>query len=279
MSHSSPRSAARVDQSVDSSIGDSKAVSRRAVTKGLVWSVPVVAAAAAVPMAVASTGCTPVSFTSQAAVFTRSSATSAMFTWVDALGDGRDLTLTFNAVYTGQNNPPNMAINTTSNLTLDTTQQGGEALPSLRLSLDTLTLANNGGGENVTFSFALGGAPVAVENLTYKIKDIDGFKAQDGNGGAERISITAGTGTIVNTAWVTGSGTGADRWRLSPQAPDTEVVPSSTAGNVNVTAPSVTAFTLAFIVNNSGRAGTDRPNQNIWIGPFAFSLTDPACTP
>src|SRR5690242_13667152 len=125
MSHASPRSAARVDQSVDSSIGDSKAVSRRAVTKGIVWSVPVVAAAAAVPMAVASTGCTPVSFTSQAAAFTRNSATSAMFTWVDALGDGRDLTLTFSAVYTGQNNPPNMAINTTSNLTLDTALQGG----------------------------------------------------------------------------------------------------------------------------------------------------------
>jgi hypothetical protein len=52
-----------------------------------------------------------------------------------------------------------------------------------------------------------------------------------------------------------------------------EVDAASSAGNVNVTAASVSAFSLDFIVNNSGRAANDRPPQNIWVGPFTFDVS------
>ncbi|MGB4137278.1 MAG: hypothetical protein WA971_11990 [Microbacterium sp.] len=258
----------------------SAGLSRRTFAKGLAWSTPVIAAAAAAPIAAAATGanCVATLTTGNAAAYTysRLSATSAVFTWSDLFGDGKDFTLTLTAASMGNFN--NMAINTANNLVLDSGQQGGEAVPSVRLSLDTLTHANTGGGEQVTVSFALGGTALAVEDLSYKIKDIDGFPAQDGNGGAERVSVSQGAGTIANSTWVQGTGTAADRWRLQTSVPfPYEVVPSSDAGNINMTVASTSAFTLDFIVNNSGRGGTDFPNQNIWIGPFAFTVTNPDC--
>ncbi|MFC4138550.1 MULTISPECIES: hypothetical protein [unclassified Microbacterium] len=258
---------------LDAAAGD-EGLSRRSVTRGIAWSLPIVAAAAATPLAAASTLCSTTISTSSA-VFSRISATSALFTWIDLFGDGKDFTLTLSAVHNGASN---MTINTTNNFLLDSSQQGGESQPSVRLSLDTVDLRNIGGGERVTFSFALNGAPVTVTDLSYKIKDVDGFQAQDGRGGTERVSVTAGTGTY-NSTWVQGQGTGADPWRPSTTAPNVEVVPGSTAGNVTVAAASVSAFDLTFIGNNSGRAGTDRPNQNIWVGPFTFTVQDPVCAP
>lgn len=248
-------------------------VSRRTVTQGLAWSVPVFAAAVAAPLASASVACVEIMSTSTA-TFTRTSATAAVFTWTDLFGDGKDFTLTLAAI---PNGGANMAINTTNNLTLDSATAGGEALPSVRLSLDTLTLANGGGGERVNFSFALDGVASSVDDLSYKIKDIDGVQALDGNGGAERVYVSQGTGTF-NSTWIAGQGIGSNPWKSTTTAPNAEVIPTSSAGNVAVTTTSVSSFDLTFIANNSGRAPADRPNQNIWIGPFAFTAINPSCT-
>lgn len=249
-----------------------RGLSRRSVVRGAAWSLPVMAAALATPMAAASTTCTATISTSTAA-YSRLSATSAVFTWGDVFGDGKDLTLTLTAVPNGASN---MTINQANNFLLDSAPQGGEAQPSVRLSLDTADLRNIGGGERVTFSFALDGISTTVENLSYKIKDIDGVQAADGLGGAERVYVSDGTGTY-NTDWIRGQGTGANAWRPFTGAPNAEVAPTSAAGNVSVTVAATSAFDLTFAANNSGRALGDRPNQNIWVGPFTFTALNPAC--
>lgn len=248
-------------------------LSRRTVVQGAAWSLPVIAAAVATPIAAASLLCTAAVSTTTA-TYTRLSATSAVFTWVNLFGDGKDFTLTLTAVANGATN---MTINTTNNFVLDSATQGGEAQPSVRLSLDTADLRNIGGGERVTFSFALDGVPAAVDTLTYKIKDIDGFQAVDGLGGAERVYLSDGTGTY-NSAWVRGQGTSANPWRPFTGSPNVEVIPSSAAGNVDVTVASTSAFDLTFVANNSGRSVGDLPNQNIWIGPFSFTALNPLCS-
>lgn len=248
-------------------------VDRRTLVKGAAWSIPIIAATIASPLASASTNCVA-NLSTSTATYARLSALSAVFTWTDIFGDGKDLTLTLAAVANGASN---MVINTTNNLVLDSTLHGGEAVPSVWLALDTADLRNIGGGEQVTFSFALGGAPLAIDDLTYKIKDIDGFLALDGNGGAERVSVSQGSGTY-DSAWVQGSGTGTDRWRLDTGAPSVEVPNSSAGGNVVVTTTAVSTFSLTFIANNSGRSVGDRPPQNIWVGPFGFTAVNPDCT-
>lgn len=248
-------------------------LTRRTVVQGAAWSLPVIAAAVATPIAAASLMCTA-AISTTTATYTRLSATSAVFTWVNLFGDGKDFTLTLTAV---PNGATNMTINTTNNFVLDSATQGGEAQPSVRLSLDTADLRNIGGGERVTFSFALDGVPAAVDTLTYKIKDIDGFQAVDGLGGAERVYLSDGTGTY-NSAWVRGQGTSANPWRPFTGSPNVEVIPTSAAGNVDVTVASTSAFDLTFVANNSGRPVGDRPNQNIWIGPFSFTALNPLCS-
>ncbi|MEV4669063.1 hypothetical protein [Microbacterium sp. LWO12-1.2] len=247
-------------------------LSRRTVVQGAAWSLPVIAAAVSTPIAAASLLCTA-AISTTTATYTRLSATSAVFTWANLFGDGKDFTLTLTAV---PNGATNMTINSTNNFVLDSGTQGGEAQPSVRLSLDTADLRNIGGGERVTFSFALDGAPATVDTLSYKIKDIDGFQAVDGLGGAERVYVSEGTGTY-NTDWIRGQGTSANPWRPFTGSPNVEVIPTSAAGNVTVTAPAVSAFDLTFVANNSGRAVGDRPNQNIWVGPFSFTALNPAC--
>lgn len=249
-----------------------KGLSRRSVVQGAAWALPVIAAAVATPLAAASLACTATISTSTAA-YSRLSATSAVFTWVDVFGDGKDLTLTLTAVHNGVSN---MTINEANNFLLDSAQQGGEAQPSVRLSLDTADLRNIGGGERVTFAFALDGVPTTVENLSYKIKDIDGVQALDGLGGAERVYVSNGTGTY-NSDWIRGQGTGTNAWRAFTGSPNAEVAPNSAAGNISVNVAAVAAFDLTFVANNSGRALGDRPNQNIWVGPLTFTALNPAC--
>jgi len=257
-------------EKLDTGRGPSHGLSRRTIVKSAAWSIPVVAAAAATPMSAASGACT-LNLSTETAAYARVDATAAQFTWTNPFGDGKDLTLSLGAAHIGV---PEMDINTAANLVQDFDMHGGEAKASVHLALNTLGLVNNGGGERVTFAFALGGAATTVDNLSYKIKDIDGFQAADGNGGAERVSVTAGTGTY-DPAWITGSGVPTDRWRLTPSIPNanSDVPASSSVGNVGVSAGSVSSFSLDFIVNNSGRSANDRPPQNIWVGPFTFAVS------
>ncbi|WP_165808057.1 hypothetical protein [Microbacterium sp. TPD7012] len=234
---------------------------------------PVIAAAVATPLTAASVACTAALSTSTA-VYSRLSGTSSLFTWVDVFGDGKDLTLTLSAVPNGASN---MTINQTNNLRLDSATVGGEAQPSVHLALDTADLRNLGGGQRVTFSFALDGVATTVSDLGYTIKDIDGVQALDGLGGAERVYVSEGTGTY-NSDWIRGQGTGTNAWRPFTGSPNPEVAPTSAAGNVRVTASGVSAFDLTFVANNSGRALGERPPQNIWIGPLTFTALNPVCT-
>ncbi|WP_341944873.1 hypothetical protein [Microbacterium sp. LWH11-1.2] len=250
-----------------------RGLTRRTVVIGGAWSVPVIAAAVATPLTAASVACTAALSTSTA-VYSRLSGTSSLFTWVDVFGDGKDLTLTLSAVPNGASN---MTINQTNNLRLDSATVGGEAQPSVHLALDTADLRNLGGGQRVTFSFALDGVATTVSDLGYTIKDIDGVQALDGLGGAERVYVSEGTGTY-NSDWIRGQGTGTNAWRPFTSSPNPEVAPTSAAGNVRVTASGVSAFDLTFVANNSGRALGERPPQNIWIGPLTFTALNPVCT-
>lgn len=247
-------------------------LSRRTVVQGAAWALPVIAAAVATPLTAASVTCTA-SLSTSTATYSRLSATSSVFTWTDIFGDGNDLTLSLSAVPNGASN---MTINPTNNLLLDSSTQGGEAQPSVHLALDTADLRNLGGGQRVTFSFALGGVAATVSDLAYTIKDIDGVQALDGLGGAERVYVSEGTGTY-NSDWIRGQGTGTNAWRPFTGSPNPEVAPTSAAGNVLVTAPPLGAFDLTFVANNSGRALGDRPPQNIWVGPMTFTALNPAC--
>lgn len=249
-----------------------RGLSRRTVIQGAAWSLPVIAAAVATPIAAASALCTA-TISTTSATYSRLDATTSVFTWVDLFGDGKDLTLTLSAVSNGANN---MRISTTNNLQLESSTIGGEAQPSVRLAIETVDLRNIGGGERVTFSFALDGTPLTVDNLSYKIKDIDGVQALDGLGGAERVYLSDGTGTY-NADWVRGQGTSANPWRPFTDSPNPEVIPTSAAGNVAVTLAAASAFSLTFVANNSGRSPADRPPQNIWVGPFTFTAVNPTC--
>ena len=97
---------------------------------------------------------------------------------------------------------------------------------------------------------------------------------------SERVDPTGGvegTGTY-NSDWIRGQGTSTNVWRPFTGSPNPEVIPTSAAGNVRVTAPPLSAFDLTYVANNSGRAVGERPPQNIWIGPLTFTALNPVCT-
>lgn len=256
-------------------------MSRRAVVAGAAWSAPAVLLATAAPARAASTACQPVRLVTDwaSASYVRTSATSGTYTWVNPLGNGSIpvLTLTITASVVG----PAFSSLAPANLTSTAAPTGGQAVPGLDLSLNLLQHTTNSTvtGADYTFTFSQ-----PVTNLSFTIADIDGtyFGNNSSNSGAERVSLSSPSpisGTVADSAYLTGSGTLADQWRRRPNfTPNqTNLANTSSAGNVSVTSSALSTFTtsLRLLDNTSALSSPPAGSYNIWITPITFTLLCP----
>jgi hypothetical protein len=251
-------------------------VRRRSLVTGAVWATPAILVAAAAPAVAASAGCTPVQLVADwtSASYVRTGPTTGVYTWVNPLGNGSIpvLTLTIGANLVG----PAFTSLRTSNLMGMAGPTGGGNLPGLELALALLrsTTSSTVTGADYTFTFSR-----PVTNLAFAVTDIDGtgFNANAHSGGAERLSLPAGpiSGVVANGSYLTGTGTAVDPWRRKPNSSPSllDLPKTSNAGNVNVTAASLAAFTLSYrLLDDTSSPGTP---YSIWLTPFRFTLLCP----
>lgn len=251
-------------------------VARRSLVTGAVWATPAILLAAAAPAAAASAACAPVQLVADwtSASYVRTGPTTGVYTWVDPLGNGSIpvLTLTVSATLVD----PAFTILRTSNLMGEAGPTGGENVPGLELALALLrsTTSSTVTGADYTFTFSR-----PVTNLAFAVTDIDGtgFNANAHSGGAERVFLSATpiSGVVANASYLTGSGTATNPWRRKPNSsPSLVDLPNtSNAGNVNVTAASLAAFTLSYrLLDATSSPGTP---YSIRLTPFAFTLLCP----
>lgn len=158
---------------------------------------------------------------------------------------------------------------------------GGQSVPGLDLSLNLLKHTTNttNTGADYTFTFSQ-----AVTNVGFSITDIDGtyFGGNSNNAGAERVSLSSPSpisGSIVSSAYLTGTGSSADPWRRRPNSsPNTsQLLNTSSAGNVSVTSAALSQFTLGYrlLDNTTTVGGGPGGSYNIWLTPITFALLCP----
>lgn len=256
--------------------------SRKAVMQSAAWSVPIITAAVAAPAFAASPNCPPLTLDWTTATFSRTSANAASFTWSNPFGTGTPLVMNINAVRELANTTLH-----TENLTQDARNVGGAPVDGgLVLALVTAnnTVDQDHGGENVTFSFQYGGSPFPVQNLSFRVGDIDGNVVSNSGagsipGGAERVWTDQGTGTFLTGGWqwLIGDGTRNKPWRRradsTPSGPNSS--PSDTFAAVRIDIASTSAFTLRYRVNGTGN--TEGTVNRVFLSPFNFMVTDPTC--
>lgn len=255
-------------------------VSRRAALTGAAWAAPAVLMATAAPAVAASVPpCQPVQLATDwtSAAYTRTSATSATYTWVNPLGNGSIpvLTLSVTATRVGTAFTSLGA----ANLTSTASPTGGQSVPGLDLNLilDQHTTNTTDTGADYTFAFSQ-----AVTNLSFALTDIDGtyFNNQSTNSGAERVTLSspsAISGAIVSSAYLTGTGAAGDAWRRRPNSTPnaTDLANTSSAGNVNVTSPALSQFTVGYRLLDSTTTTGGTSGFNIWLTPIMFTLLCP----
>lgn len=228
-----------------SSTTHAQTVSRRTVAAGAMWAVPVIAVAAAAPAMAASqcvvttnfdnltVGTSPTTFT-----FSPSPVTATIS--YASTGQGGDNT----PGGTGQ-----VAATSTS--------------PSWNyIEVELLDELNTGDSVTVTLTFS---AP--VENLTFKLHDIDGLASQ----WRDTVRVNTAGYTFVAGANIIGTGTNADRFRNATNVDnpiDTGVadVTLSWAGPIQV-------VSFALIAGSNGQSS----NQHIGLGDISFTdcVSDP----
>lgn len=254
-------------------------VSRRTVVAGAVWATPAIVVAAAAPAIAASpAACTPVQLVTDwsSSSYVRTSSTTGTYTWVNPLGNGSIplLTLAITATVVG----PTFTSLAAANLTGTAAPTGGSTVPGLNLSLNlsrnTTTTTNT--GADFTFVFS---SPVT--NLSTTITDVDGgyLGGNSSNSGAERVTLTSPSpisGTIVDSAYLTGTGTTGDAWRRRPNSTPnvSNVLNSQTAGNVHVSSAALSQLTVGFRMLDT-TITTFPANFNLWFQPIAFTLLCP----
>lgn len=191
------------------------AASRRAVVRGVAWTVPVVAAAATAP-AYAASYCPAVTLT------WTDYTVGSQFT--SATVSGITVTLTSSGANTAANNR-----------TISSTQTGGQS-SNLRLYSTTSTSP-----QTATFSFSRNGVPINVINLQFSLLDIDSGLNPDGSTAwYDQVSVgtTGYSGGIVNSTYVIGNGTTTGTstttgtYRAASTNTSANVPGTSTNGNV-----------------------------------------------
>lgn len=224
-------------------------LSRRSVTAGLAWSVPVVAAAVAAPAFAASPRCyIPTTAVWNSPNYVRQSDIKGVFTTADPDGAGsmKSMTLTVETVRTGDNiRRGDQAGQYNDNLRAATGATIGGAVAPLVLHQSpkynvnksgALTTANS---TTTRFTFSQ-----PVTSLSFTITDIDST-TDDFYDAVAITSSTPYTWTKKDSSFLYGTGSLTDPWH--PRYNDTGVPDSSTTGNVTITfTQPVTTFDLVY---------------------------------
>lgn len=256
--------------SAPSASPDTRAVSRRALTKGIAWSVPTVVASVAAPAYAAS--CPPVSVTTPwtSANYKYTSATAGTYTVPDpdGTGPGTGMTVKVSSVFGDNTQAGNHAGTTNYNLSGSTGTRGGmtgtlvlhQSPKSNAAKTSTATPANS---QTVTFTFSK-----PVTGLSFTIADIDSAASDF------RDQVTVSGGVVVSTAtdnrYVQTSGGTA--YSIGTNTPIDEA--SSNAGNVKFTVSgTVTSITVTYYNTTAASDPRIDGDQGVFISPLAFTYT------
>lgn len=237
--------------------------SRRTVTRAAAWSVPVVAAAAAVPAYAAS--CTPltnVSMPIPATGTVTNGGRNYSLTYTPPAGQFADpVTLTIKAGYVGRMAPGSE----TQNLPLYTTFNpvgglGTRGLGLIQSVTGDSTVPGRSARGVYTFEFTK-----PVTNLRFSLTDIDVLSGDYD----DRIELSSSGWTEIATSrgsGISGLGTQASPWRGAGSYNDN----TSGAGNVRVQfAGPVSTFVLTYWNNIGSFSGVDR-NQGVFLTGISF---------
>jgi hypothetical protein len=257
-------------------------LSRKTVLRSTAWSVPVVAIGAAAPAFAASGfNCNPIEPDPAAATYTRESDTVGFFTWANIFGEGKDLVMKFTSTLTSGNT--SSVITPGQNLQYTTGSYGGWTRGGVTLALtSTSTEDVDHQGQDVRIEFFYDGSPTIVNDIRYRVSDIDGAAVTSAGpgtiqGGAERVWFAQGaTGRLVApNDFLAGDGSMNNPFRRQvpsvPAAADAQPT-DGFATVVNNGINNVNVVRLRFRVNNSGR-NVDTVSR-VWVAPPMFEIAN-----
>lgn len=249
-------------------------IGRRAVVRGAAWTAPAIILVSAAPAhASTSPACQPIAQTIDwgSAHYVRGGSRSGTYTLPDPDGAGvqQGLTLSVGTSYLGSNTQTgNQARTADDNLRVSAGAIGGTGDSGLTLhqspiydSLKTFDLDDRN-KSITTFTFSR-----PVTDLRFTLCDIDSanqdFQDVVGLDGADF------TAQIVDPGHLGGSGTPTDPlYTLSMHAP---VLDSATTGNVRISMPSVTAFSLHYWNATDAYSSNIDGDQKLFVSDFTFS--------
>lgn len=257
--------------SAPSASPDTRAVSRRALTKGIAWSVPTVVASVAAPAYAAS--CPPVSTTTpwKSPNYEYTFATAGTYTVPDpdGTGPGTGMTVKVSSVFGSNTQAGNQNVNhagkTDNNLHGITASRGGmtdtlalhQSPKSDAAKTNTATEANS---QTVTFTFSK-----PVTGLSFTIADIDSATSDF----RDQVTVSGGVvvSTPTNSLYVESSGGTATSIGMN-----TRIDEASNAGNVKFTVSgTVTSITITYYNTTSASYPSIDGDQGVFISPLAFT--------
>ena len=259
-----------VQHSMSEGSTSARAVSRRALTKGIAWSVPTVVASVAAPAYAAS--CNPVSTTTPwtSANYVRTNETAGTYTVPDpdGTGPGTGMTVTVSSVFGSNtqagNQTSKQAGKPNNNLRASTGTRGGmtgtlvlhQSPKSDAAKTNTATEANS---QTVTFTFSK-----PVTGLSFTIADIDSAE----NDFIDRVTVSgAVVSTATNSSYVQTSGGTATSIGMN-----TRIDEASNAGNVKFTVSgTVTSITITYYNTTAAYSSSIDGDQGVYISPLAFT--------
>ena len=235
-------------------------ITRRTIAKGAAWSVPVIAASVAAPLAQASKPCNGSALINQAtATFVNQDKWNAYYEWASVFRPNDHLRLTAHSTLTSTDGGQIGPVNLTEGV-----RDGAGTFGGVSGATRALQLVDIGPGQGTSnpgwvtvrtdfeWTYALPCAkffPYTIPTVSFAIVDIDGIIAGDNSGGVERVWLNSAgsSGTIQNTSWLTGTGTPANPWRRAQNATGAFDQPNTSGiGRVNVTVSGQTGFSIGF---------------------------------
>ncbi|WP_068481616.1 hypothetical protein [Pseudoclavibacter helvolus] len=215
--------------------------SRRALVQAAAWSVPVIAAAAATPMAAASQ-CTAGTLDWAAL------AAGTAVTTVTVPGTSPTTTATFTIAYSAGSTPSAASGRVAAG------PQGGVTANYYRIEFAP-PVANNAATVRIAFNRP-------VRGLSFSILDIDAT-----TGYRDQVQVLTAGFTAVRQARVIGTGAAGDPFRMNE--PYANIAPASNQGNVQLTwAGQVSAVEFRYFQPN---AATNSQNMLIGLGNLAVN--------
>ncbi len=238
-----------------------RAVSRRALARGIAWSVPTLAAASAAP-ALAASRC---EMTTVNMVKGTTSQTSASTTLSDGTKINATRSSSSNLFFTLSEENGSGANGGTYNF--NTRQISTSGLPvGTYLELNQKARSTD---VSQVLTFTLPKKAYCVE---FWVTDIDLQSFTDRKYG-DRVTVSGFTGVASNTSWVTCSGaTCTTAFVNSPGNKETSPDVLNGAVRYRLTSTSgITSFTLSYSSAYTGSSTTNY--QQVWISPISYSTT------